>query len=269
MKPVLLDQRSLFKAGTGIFLGMLVVFFSGYYLGHQKAAPGDGIKLNTTMALALPRPAYADLAELEQQPPRSPGPGANIDVDSPDPAANAAAVVIGGGVPGGSVPGADGSNTIAGIIEDSVAAGSVDPANQQLQLASLGAATAAITKESEAAVVEPVRQGRPGAASEPAPARIEGAGSESMITDNASADDARYTIQVGVFADEQNALRRKSELESSQLSAYITRYANKRDEPRFNVRFGYFKNKSSALAALQTFEHHMSGSGYVARIRRN
>jgi hypothetical protein len=73
---------------------------------------------------------------------------------------------------------------------------------------------------------------------------------------------------VGVFADEDNALRRLSELEALQLSAYVNEYANKREEVRYTVRFGYFKNKSSALAALDVFEQNLSGSGYVARIRR-
>ena len=91
----------------------------------------------------------------------------------------------------------------------------------------------------------------------------------SPLPDTATADDARYTIQVGVFADAENALRRKSELESQQLNAYINEYRNKRDEPRFNVRFGFFAGKSSAVAALTRFEQDMSGSGYVTRIRRN
>jgi hypothetical protein len=72
-----------------------------------------------------------------------------------------------------------------------------------------------------------------------------------------------------VFADSQNAMRRMSELESQHLSAYTDGYTNKRNELRFNVRFGYFKDKSSALAALNSFEQNMSGSGYIASIRRN
>ena len=54
MKPVLLDQKSIFKTGIMISLTMLVVFFSGYYIGHQKADSGKGMGLNKTMALALP-----------------------------------------------------------------------------------------------------------------------------------------------------------------------------------------------------------------------
>ena len=68
--------------------------------------------------------------------------------------------------------------------------------------------------------------------------------------------------------EQDNALRRLSELESLQLSAYVNEHTNKREEIRYTVRFGYFKNKSSALAALDVFEQNLSGSGYVARIRR-
>ena len=250
MKPVLLDQRSLFKAGVTVSLVMLVVFFSGYYLGHQKATPGNSMELNKTIALALPRPAYADLAELDQQPPRVPEPGASIDVDSPDTVA-------------------DGVDSLGEIVEASVAAGTADPANPQLPLASLAVTPAESSPGSETAAIEPAPQQRRGPDADRPGGGIGGPGKTPVISDTARVEDASYTIQVGVFADEQNALRRKSELEAMQLSAYITQYANKRDEPRFNVRFGYFKNKSSALTALQTFEHHMSGSGYVARIRPN
>jgi hypothetical protein len=243
MTPVLLDQRTLFKTGITVSLGMLVVFVCGYYIGHQKAVSGGAIELNQTIALALPRPAHAQAEAFDPQLPQRPVPGANIDVDSPDsPAAGADAETV---APSPYAAGIDTAikqttDSIEGPLGDT----GTETAAAPLQLASL----------------------------EPAPPVL-GAGPEtgkpSAITDTASADDARYTIQVGVFADEGNALRRLAELESLQLSAYMTEYASKRDEIRYNVRFGYFSNKSSATAALDVFERDLSGSGYVATVRRN
>ncbi len=221
------------------------------------------MELNQTIALALPRPAHADTEAYEAQQPQSLAPGADIDVDSPD----AAAV------------GRDGETTSdAGLpyaqtgvdavikqttdsIESPVADVEAEQAGQPMQLASLNA-SAAVFENSNDSVLD-------GAQDEPLQADEDASGAAPAITDTATAEDARYTIQVGVFAEANNALRRVSELEALQLSAYTSSYTNQRDEIRFNVRFGYFSNKSSALAALEIFEQQLSGSGYVKRIRRN
>ena len=84
MTPILLDQTGIFRAGMAVSVTMLVVFFSGYYIGQQKADPGQGMELNKTIALALPGPAHADTTEYEAHIPRVQMPGAYIDVDSPD-----------------------------------------------------------------------------------------------------------------------------------------------------------------------------------------
>ena len=272
MTPLLLDQRSIFRAGITISFGMLVVFFSGYYIGHQKADPGTGLGLNKTIALALPRPAHADTAELEPQIPQVQIPGAYIDVDSPQDSA--------AGVEPGQPTVAQEHKVktevetviqqTTDIIErPSAADTSTGQANQKLQLASLEMAPAILKNGNETDVIEQAADKQeitgPG---QQLSNRID-SGSETGITDTASAEDARYTIQVGVFADSENAIRRMSELESKNLSAYTDGYTNKRNELRFNVRFGYFKNKSSALAALNSFEQNLSGSGYITRIRQN
>lgn len=266
MTPVLLDQRSLFKAGMTISLGMLVVFCCGYLVGHQKAASGDSMALNQTIALALPRPAHADTEAFEPQLPQDPGPGADVDVDSPE------VSEAGGSVHAESAaetlptrPGMDDGNQQAlNSIEPVASAEEAETANPQLQLASL---------ETTQAVFDgiPAGIGGPGDTDvqEPDSAQTLEAGNEStlaVIQDTAGVEDARYTIQVGAFADEQNALRRLSELEAQDLSAYIDEYTNKRQEIRYNVRFGYFNNHSSALAALELFEQSLAGNGYVARI---
>lgn len=266
MTPVLLDQRSLFKAGMSISLGMLVVFCCGYFVGHQKAASGDGIALNQTIALALPRPAHAETEAFEPQLPQDPGPGAEVDVDSPDGSEAGESVhAESAAVPLSTPPGMDHENRQAlNSIEAGAPAEAAETASSQLQLASLE--TAPVIFDGAPAGI-----GGPGDTDvhDPGAGQTAAAGNESTlaaIQDTAAAEDARYTIQVGAFADEQNALRRLSELEAQDLSAYIDEYTNKRQEIRYNVRFGYFNNRSSALAALERFEHSLSGSGYVARI---
>lgn len=258
MKPILLDQRGIFRAGLSLSIGMLAVFFTGYYIGHQKADSGRSLGLNKTIALALPGPAHADTTEFEPKIPRVQIPGADIDVDSPQPGAAESA--------GEAQTTAHMDNAGAGIeavinkttdiIEKpDVSDGPTAQDDRTLQIASLDTSAGKSENGSGADVIENVQGIEPGASAE--------------ITDTATAENARYTIQVGVFADSENALRRMSELESRNLSAYTDGYTNSRDELRFNVRFGYFEDRSSALAALNRFQQTMSGSGYVTRIRRN
>ena len=255
MTPVLLDQKSLFRAGMAVSCTMLVVFFSGYYVGHQKAGSGKVMELNKTIALALPGPAHADSTEYEPHIPRLRVPGAYIDVDSPDETAAAINEKEQAATQAHSL-----ETEVQTVINETTsrienpAAGDVSTMqdNQQLHLASLAVTPDVINTGDD----------------QPFSGSIE-SGSQTEIMDTASAEDARYTIQVGAFADSQNAIRRMSELESENLSAYTNGYRNKRDELRFNVRFGYFNNKSSALTALNSFQQNMSGSGYIVRIRRN
>ena len=269
MKPVLLDQRSILKAGMTICAAMLVVFFSGYTIGLHKAEFSSGMGLNKTIALALPRPAHADTSEYEPHEPEAQLPGADIDVDSPE----ITTAEVGSRKPAAAQ--ADTAETevetviqqTTRVIENpATTGGSADEASPQLQMASLAIAHDVPGADSMASVIDgtDVKQQKP-AEEQNAKTDFDPAG----IFDTASADDARYTIQVGVFADSENAQRRKSALEAQQLSAYVQEYMNKRNETRFNVRFGYFTNKSSALSALNSFEQTMSGSGYVTRIRRN
>lgn len=262
MTPILLDQTSIFRAGVAVSFIMFVVFSSGYYIGHQKADSGKGIELNKTIALALPGPAHADTNEYGPQIPREQIPGAYIDVDSPG-ETSAGVNSKQQAVTQAHSAGADVENVInettSTIETPAVSELAAVQDNQQLQLASL-AVTPDVFKPDDQAVNKVDKQHFSGA--------IE-AGAQAQIIDTATAEDARYTIQVGAFANSQNAIRRMSELESQHLSAYTEGYTNKRNELRFNVRFGYFKDRSSALTALNSFEQSMSGSGYISRIRRN
>jgi cell division septation protein DedD len=270
MTPILLDQTGIFRAGMAVSVSMLAVFFSGYYIGHQKADAGKGMELNNTIALALPGPAHADTNEFGPHIPQAQIPGAYIDVDSPDAGTTAAIDSKQRADTQAQRADADVENVInqtASTIE-TPAVSDVPAAHdrQQLQLASLEltadvSSNADAVNESDDEAKDSGGNKHPGASAQP--------GARAEITDTANAEDARYTIQVGAFADSRNAIRRMAELESLNLSAYTDGYTNKHNELRFNVRFGYFRDKPSAQAALNSFEQNMSGSGYIARIRRN
>jgi len=276
MTPVLLDTKSLVKAGITVTLIVGVVFISGYTIGYHRAHSGKGVDLHNTMVLALPSPAHADVAEFEPFTPRAQLPGADIDVDRPDISVD----VIEKRRPVTPVNQAETQR--AAVITrttNAIETASTDHVrgfesrhgyNQQhpgLYVQSSVAGennSTGILIEAEQAVGHQQDGGYTGPAADST-----ASDRQTGIIDTARADDARYSIQVGVFSNKQNANRKKSELESQQLTAYINEYRSKSDQPRFNVRFGYFKDKSSATAALTRFEQGMSGSGYVTRIRHH
>ncbi len=199
-------------------------------------------------------------------------PGAYIDVDSPD-ETTAGVNNEQQAVRQAHKAGADVENVInetTSTIETSaVSEVAAVQHHQQLQLASLSITSDVSSKGDGTDVIHEANDQTVNTDDNQQLSKVLEPGAEVGIIDTATAEDARYTIQVGAFADSQNALRRMSELESLNLSAYTDGYRNSQNELRFNVRFGYFNNKSSALAALNSFEQNMSGSGYIARIRRN
>ena len=262
MTPLLLDQRSIFKAGIAVSLGMLAVFSIGYYLGLQKAGFSGIIGLNRTIALALPKPAHADTDESEPQSPVVQLAGAIIDVDSTDTDATAKQATA-SLKDDNAIHEANGPGASATADEESA-----PQQGARLQLASLTTAAQVSNSGSESA--SELHDEKPAEmVNEQSSKALADAARQSLIIDTATAEDARFTIQVGVFADSENALRRMSELESHQLSTYAEGYTNKRKQLRFNVRFGYFRDKASAVAALNRFEQDLSGTGYVTRIRRD
>jgi cell division septation protein DedD len=73
----------------------------------------------------------------------------------------------------------------------------------------------------------------------------------------------KYSIQVGFYGRLDNAKKRVDELKQENLNAYVSDYVNKNNEVRFNVRFGYFVDRSSANKALKAFNKNHKSDGYL------
>ena len=74
---------------------------------------------------------------------------------------------------------------------------------------------------------------------------------------------AKYSIQVGMYGRLVNAKIMTEKLRAQNLHAYVTDYINKKNEVRFNVKFGYFPNKKIASSALKDYINIQSGDGYL------
>jgi cell division septation protein DedD len=239
MAPLLLDRRSLIKSGFYLFLLLTVVFFGGYYSGYTKGyGHAESLLQQNTLppvALVLPEPAYADSAVFEPQPPAVIEPGADIDVDRPDAA----------------IAEADTSTSEAAEKATSGDEPHTASPSPPVQLASLEV-TPAIVADANAATQSPAHK--------------IGDVAVSALTSNASVTDARFSIQVGMYGSVNNAEVLLETLNASSLDAYIDEFSNAKGEPRFNVRFGFYRDRASAKAALRAYRSTLAGEGYVVRV---
>ncbi|RLA59497.1 MAG: hypothetical protein DRQ89_14005 [Epsilonproteobacteria bacterium] len=83
-----------------------------------------------------------------------------------------------------------------------------------------------------------------------------------LITDDFRTK-AKYSIQVGFYGRLDNAEKKVNKLQQEKLNAYVSDYVNKNNKIRFNVRFGYFVDKSSANKALKAFNKNHKSDGYL------
>ncbi len=86
---------------------------------------------------------------------------------------------------------------------------------------------------------------------------------EVTLTNNDILEKAKYSIQVGMYGRLINAEKMAGKLKLQELDAYVSDYINKKSERRFNVKFGYFADKKTAIAALRKYREDQKGDGYL------
>ncbi len=286
MAPILLDNRGLLKAGIVLLLGFALVFSGGFITGYQKAVRQQA-ELTRQHGMAIPAAEEIDeqvlAVQLASRQPAVTAPGELIDVDEPD---------------------ANAEHDDKAVIADTDISGHIDVSPDQSPIPfSAITAESVINKTGKSAIkktggtdVEPakadVRQsgmvqsaankahimksdtGKSDAhiAVKPVPkitqkSTLSKAEPDLPVPEVARAQ-ARYSIQVGMYGRKENAEKLSESLTAQGLNAYVSEYMNKKQQPRYNVRFGYFKNKKSALKALQQYVNNQDGSGYLVRLKQ-
>lgn len=76
-------------------------------------------------------------------------------------------------------------------------------------------------------------------------------------------DKIRFSIQVAVYGQLNNAEKMMQDLAAKNLDAYVSDYYNKSNKRWFNVRFGYFADRKSANKALKDYIRLHNGDGYL------
>jgi hypothetical protein len=66
----------------------------------------------------------------------------------------------------------------------------------------------------------------------------------------------------GRLANAENMVK---QLQESDFDAYVSGFTNKKNETRYNVRFGYFLNKQTAKSALKQYRQSEKADGYLVK----
>lgn len=274
MAPLLIDSKDLIKYG---FISVFVaasVFVGGFLSGYQQAASfylaGSDIQ-----TLLLPEKTLDNVLEAELQLPKIIEAGEEIDVDQPEKLAQKDLPVL--------------SNKLNNKADES--SKSVNIKQTQSQVVAPAKNGAKKSLDVKALVSKSMRSAAMSsdiAATKTATTAIETEGNKvdvkqkgetafvvnKMVASNTfkapeltaeELEKIKYSIQVGMYGRLVNAENMMQMLHAQQFNAYITDYINKKNEIRYNVRFGYFSDKKSAINKLKTFKNEQKGDGYLVK----
>lgn len=250
--PLLIDSRGLLKFGFSLTLIAIFIFGGGFFAGFQQAAAIQQAG-NYTQALILPERVEPSEISIASLPPETIAAGEDVDVDEPKVAP--------------AIP----TDSIAPVIV------TVKKDEQPVKIASLPK-----TKETELRAASKTLIKNHVSDSKQTPSVEDVVTDNSIITAQPANEDnvathlvtaftskelskIKYSVQVGMYGKLVNAENMMKMLQAQQFDAYITDYRNKKNEVRYNVRFGYFADRKSAIQRLKKFKSDQVGDGYLVR----
>ena len=264
MAPILIDKRDLIKLGLISVLTTVIVFAAGFLSGYQQAetfyAAGSDIE-----TLALPVQAVLLESDVEPQLPDIIVAGAEIDVDQPQVEnANAKNSAVASKV-----------NTSSNNEKESKTnelPASKKPASRERQGKSANKASSddknIINKNKQFSIKDYSKKetvtstGFQNESGEHTAAKEPGFMVVTSLT-SAELNSIKYSIQVGMYGRLINAENMVKMLQAQHLDAYVSGYTSKKNKNRYNVRFGYFVDKKSAITALNNYKNKKNGDGYL------
>jgi cell division septation protein DedD len=265
MAPILIDNQGLIKLGLISVLSTVIVFAAGFLSGYQQATTfyAAGSEIET---LALPVQAVFLEGDVEPQLPDTIVAGADIDVDQPraesetnakDSAVVPKALSTSNKEDVNKTNKAPTSNKLASLEKIG------KPSNKEssddkniINKNNLISIKGSSIKEAVTSNSFQKKSGRSVATKEPGFMVV------ASLTP-AELNNIKYSIQVGIYGRLINAENMVKMLQAQNLNAYVSDYVNKKNENRYNVRFGYFVDKKSALSALNKYKNKQKGDGYL------
>ena len=238
MAPILIDNRGLIKLGLISLLTVLVVFCAGYFSGYQKASMFY-TATSEIESLVLPERNPVEDTNIDPRSPETIIAGEEIDVDQPA-VTPVADVQVQGNKDDAVIEAAKNSSPQPESVEiDSSSEPSVEVVNKE---SSQGVQTSGVSKDDISKDIKKVDV-------------------SSLTSDEL--DEIKYSVQVGVFGSLINAENMVEKLQAQQFDAYVADYRNKKNEIRYNVRFGYFTHKQAAITSLKRYKNVGKGDGYL------
>lgn len=267
MAPILIDKSGLLKLGFISALTTVLIFVSGFFLGYDRAITLYQTD-NEVAALSLPEKVASVEGEIAPQIPGIIEAGAEIDVDHPEAEARTS---IKSANPDVS------QQQNQAMADDKSATKNVSAATQLTGYTNVQVVkfkpTVHENSELNTSSYLPELKG----IKKSSAAKLAGASSLNDIaatktqTVNTAAftfdelNTIKYTVQVGVYGQLINAENLTKRLQKQQLNAYVSDYTNKNNEIRYNVRFGCFVDKKTAVVALKEYKNKQKGDGYLVR----
>ena len=241
MAPLLIDSRDLLKLGFMAVLGTTMVFAGGFFMGHQRAAAfyqaGSDIQ-------PLPLPEQVAVTEniADSQLPLMVEAGEDIDVDQPEIMADSAE-------PSASARAKSYAMVKAAVLQKA----------EQNETKQVSEKNAPVLEKEKIATGKNDDSGKTTKTLESNDASI------ATVFTSDNLDKIKYSVQVGMYGLLVNAENMVSKLKSQHYDAYVSDYTNKNNKTRYNVRFGYFTDKKSAITMLKKFKAEQSGDGYLVK----
>jgi len=245
MPPILIDNRDLIKLGFVSVLTILVAFAGGFLFGYQQATMGYGHEVNSDVeSLMLPDEHAPQDKSIKPQLTEAVNGGKKTDVVQVKPEVKPVKVKV------TAKPISKPASAQVEQKNDTVAKEKIS--KEKVSLEKIYIQKVSRQKESK-------QKNSQGEVSKEKIIAVSPASSDI----SADSDKIKYSIQVAVYGRLNNAESMVEKLQAKNLDAYVTDYITKKNKTRFNVRFGYFKDKKTALTALKDYIDIQKGDGYL------
>jgi cell division septation protein DedD len=267
ISPLLIDSRGLLKLGFSLTLTVVLVFGGGVFVGFQRATTIHSAA-DDTQVLVLPEQVVVSENSLSAYPPEKVEAGEKIDVDEPE----SVSAPVPAPVPVSSKPIKNVHTAIKTLAkkQQSMVPGTASkhPENGDSKTppAAMALSKETIHDSPPSAKVKHISAATNNDAIIPSPVKITNTKETNDIKlRDLKLRDIKYSVQVGMYGRLYNADNMVKMLQAQQFDAYISDYKNKKNEVRYNVRFGYFTNRKSAIQRLKKFKDDQVGDGYLVR----
>ena len=258
MAPLLLDKYALWKAGAVLLLTWLGTFAAGYWAGYQQ------LSISTDKPLVMSALALHDSASFSIKSPDCVMQDKDVSSQDYVSAENQATI---------EAPIADKPTEIVAdtsLPETKITPVVANPVVVNPVITGSSADEPAVGQDAQPHTSEMAQLSsqKTAKSSLTAPIADQKQPQLAVLQGDVEQQQARYSIQVGMYGNRVNAENLMKMLGAEGFRSYISSYTNKKQQQRFNVRFGFYKDKQLALTALRHYASTHDGNGYLVRVKQ-